>query len=62
VKKSYFTNVLFLKSAGSSRDVLEKPTIGIVSYRWGVITGWVVGIGLAITGIIGFVKHRKNKK
>ena len=62
VKKGFFTNNIVIGENGNYKIVSEKPVIGIVSYRWGVITGWLVGIGLVIAGIIGFVKHRKNKK
>lgn len=63
VEKGFFTsNLVLVKNEGNKSVILERPIIGFVGYRKGAITGWVVGIGLTIAGIIGFVKHRKNKK
>jgi len=63
VEKGFFTsNLVLVKNEGNKSVILERPVVGIISYRWRAITSWVVGVGLVITGIIGFVKHRKNKK
>jgi len=64
IEKGYFTNNLVLTRDNQGRNVvLGKPTIGTVSYRWGAIIGWVVGIGLSLAAIavIGKKAKKENK-